>query len=182
MGKILIVSDVHGDRAVLVDILNHWRNQVDAIFYNGDSELAADDSVFDGVSTVIGNRDSDVNFVEARSTTVDGVTFFQTHGHLYNARDFIGWANLTDMDQAANEAQAQVVLFGHTHQAGTQVYDHKLFINPGSTTLPMGEYASFGGSYAVLSIELQQLIVDFYNRQHQELPVLKAVVNRDQLK
>ncbi len=83
--KILIISDIHGDRDILVDIIKKWQADVTAIFYNGDSELSADDSVFDGVSTVIGNMDDDPDFADGRSTTIDDVTIFQTHGHLYRA-------------------------------------------------------------------------------------------------
>jgi len=49
MSKFLIVSDIHGDRAILVDILKQWHHQVDGVFYNGDSELPATDDVFHGV-------------------------------------------------------------------------------------------------------------------------------------
>ncbi len=76
MTKFLIVSDTHGDRDILVDIFNHWQSNVAAVFYNGDSELSANDSVFDGVSTVIGNMDTDDDFVAARVTTIAGTTFF----------------------------------------------------------------------------------------------------------
>ena len=74
MVKFLIVSDIHSDRKILVDILAQWRDKVDGIFYNGDSELNADDDIFAGVSTVIGNMDDDPDFAEARSTVIDGIT------------------------------------------------------------------------------------------------------------
>lgn len=181
MAKFLIVSDIHGDREVLTNILAHWQSQVDGIFYNGDSEFAADDAVFDGVSTVIGNMDHDDNFVAARSTTIDGVTFFQTHGHLYNATVPGEWANLTLMDSAAQEAGAQVVLFGHTHLDGATVFDHKLFINPGSTTLPRGPHADLGGTYAVLEVNATDYIVQFYNRENQLQTDLTISVKRNEI-
>lgn len=77
MSKFLIVSDNHGDREILSDIIARWRPKVAGIFFNGDSELSAKDTVFDGVSTVIGNMDYDPDFVEARATTIDQVTFFK---------------------------------------------------------------------------------------------------------
>lgn len=39
--KILVVSDNHGDRDCLVDLVNHYEGQVDALFHCGDSELIA---------------------------------------------------------------------------------------------------------------------------------------------
>ncbi|MCO6184511.1 metallophosphoesterase [Leuconostoc fallax] len=178
MVKILIISDIHGDRDILVDIIKKWQADVTAIFYNGDSELSADDSVFDGVSTVIGNMDDDPDFADGRSTTIDDVTIFQTHGHLYRATVLTGWANLALMDEAADEAQAQIVLFGHTHKLGAEMYHQKLFINPGSTTLPKGEYANLGGTYAILDVTASTFTVQFYNRQHQLLTTLTRQFER----
>ncbi|MDF7626993.1 YfcE family phosphodiesterase [Lactobacillaceae bacterium L1_55_11] len=178
MHQFLIVSDIHGDRKILEQIIQKWSGQVDGIFYNGDSELAANDPVFDGVSTVIGNMDDDPDFVDARATTIDGITFFQTHGHLYDATVPGQWANLSEMDEAANEAGAEVVLFGHTHLEGAEVYDHKLFINPGSIRLPKGPHADLGGTYAVLTADDQHFVVTFYNRQQEPVPSLTVKVNR----
>ncbi|MGO0154654.1 YfcE family phosphodiesterase [Leuconostoc mesenteroides] len=178
MVKFLVVSDIHSDRKILVDILAHWRDQVAGIFYNGDSELHADDDVFEGVSTVIGNMDNDPDFVEARSTVIEDITFFQTHGHLYNATAILKWAHLDLMNEAASNVHAQVVLFGHTHKEGAVSYDQKLFINPGSTTLPKGPHANLGGTYAILEVTDNQYIVTFYTRQHQAVPDLTVTVNR----
>lgn len=178
MSQFLIVSDIHGDRAIFLDILKQWQSRVDGIFYDGDSELPADDKVFEGVSTVIGNMDDDPDFVDARSATIDGVTFFQTHGHLYDATSLLGWANLQQMSRAADEANAQVVLFGHTHKEGAVTYQGKLFINPGSTTIPKGSHANLGGTYAVLSVNETEFTVTFYNRRHEALPDLTVIVAR----
>ncbi|GMA69318.1 phosphoesterase [Leuconostoc litchii] len=178
MAKFLIISDIHGDRKILVDTLNKWHGQVEGIFYNGDSELSATDDVFAGVSTVIGNMDNDIDFAEARSTVIDNVTFFQTHGHLYNATAILQWANLKLMNEEANDAHADVVLFGHTHKEGAVVFDHKLFINPGSTTLPKGPHANIGGTYAILEVTAEQYIVTFYSRQHEVIPDLTVKVAR----
>ncbi|AFT81422.1 YfcE family phosphodiesterase [Leuconostoc carnosum] len=178
MSKFLIVSDIHGDRAILVDILKQWHHQVDGVFYNGDSELPATDDVFHGVSTVIGNMDDDDQFADDQVVTIDGVTFFQTHGHLYRATKANTWANLDLMNQAANKAKAQVVLFGHTHIDGATIFDHKLFINPGSTTIPKGPRAALGGTYAVLTASDKSYVVNFYTRTHQLLPDLTVEVPR----
>ncbi|WP_041762764.1 MULTISPECIES: YfcE family phosphodiesterase [Leuconostoc] len=178
MTKFLIISDTHGDRDILVQIINHWRSKVDGIFYNGDSELSAQDDVFSDVYTVLGNMDYDPDFAETHTETVAGTTFFQTHGHLYQATVPGTWANLSLMDQAAQSRGAQVVLFGHTHLEGAVSYHHKLFINPGSISLPKGPRAMIGGTYAILAVEEKQYVVHFYNRAQQLLENLTVSVER----
>lgn len=178
MTKFLIISDTHGDRDILLQIKTHWHSKVEGIFYNGDSELSAQDDVFDGISTVVGNMDYDPNFVDDRTVTIAGTTFFQTHGHLYQVTVPGTWANLALMDQSAQNRAAQVVLFGHTHLEGAVSYNHKLFINPGSITLPKGPRAMIGGTYAVLVVEEKQYVVHFYNRAHQLLDNLTVSVTR----
>lgn len=64
------------------------------------------------------------------------------------------------------------------HKEGAVSYDHKLFINPGSTTLPKGLRADLGGTYAVLEVTDDKYIVTFYTRQHQAVPDLTVTVNR----
>ncbi|WP_220738815.1 YfcE family phosphodiesterase [Leuconostoc miyukkimchii] len=178
MSKFLIVSDVHGDRDILSQIIDKWRPHVDGLFFNGDSELSAQDNVFDGVSTVIGNMDYDPNFAESNTVTLKDVTFFQTHGHLYDVRAFNAWANLEKLDTSAEKNGAQIVLFGHTHLDGAVAYNNKLFINPGSTTLPKGPRSIIGGTYALLLVEQNKFIVQFYNRSHQLLEDLTVEMSR----
>jgi putative phosphoesterase len=172
MTKILVISDVHGDEAILQDALAQHREDVAAIFYNGDSELAPDLPVFEGVHTVIGNMDDARTFADHNVVTVDGTTIFQTHGHLYNATVLNKWANLDLMAEAAHQANAQIVLFGHTHKLGAEMYDDLLFINPGSPTLPKGDKVVYGGTYALLELTPTQRTVQFYNRQHQVISEL----------
>ena len=82
------------------------------------------------------------------------------------------------MAAAAQEANAQVALFGHTHLEGAVVFDDILFINPGSIHLPKGPHANLGGTYAVLDVTETRYDVRFYNRQHQPLPQLTVQVAR----
>lgn len=172
MTNILIVSDVHGDEGILEAIIAQHQADVSAIFYNGDSELAADLPVFDGVHTVAGNMDDPADFADQNVVRVADVTIFQTHGHLYNATVPMQWANVDLMLQAAQQVQAQIVLFGHTHQLGAEIVNNVLFINPGSPSLPKGPFAMYGGTYAILTLTDAQRTVAFYNRQHAIIPEL----------
>ncbi|WP_303220499.1 metallophosphoesterase family protein, partial [Enterococcus asini] len=55
--KYLVVSDNHGDRQILVDLVNHFQEQVDLFIHCGDSELPADDELFAIYQGVGGNCD-----------------------------------------------------------------------------------------------------------------------------
>ena len=55
--KLLAVSDNHGDRQILQTIFDAYRDQVDAIFHCGDSEMPVDDPLFKDVYVVKGNND-----------------------------------------------------------------------------------------------------------------------------
>ena len=54
---IIVMSDSHGDRAIVEEIRNYYIGKVDAIFHNGDSELPSDDEVWQGIQVVAGNMD-----------------------------------------------------------------------------------------------------------------------------
>ena len=40
---IIVMSDSHGERDIVVDIKKRYQGKVDAIFHNGDSELESSD-------------------------------------------------------------------------------------------------------------------------------------------
>ena len=52
---IIVMSDSHGERDIVVDIKKRYQGKVDAIFHNGDSELESSDSVWEGIHVVRGN-------------------------------------------------------------------------------------------------------------------------------
>lgn len=169
MSQYLIISDTHGDRDILTKIFNHYRGQMKAIFYNGDSELPADDPIFKDVSTVIGNMDFDQGFAKEHHYQDSEIDIYQTHGHFYHTEN-----DLNQLRERAALVGANVVTSGHTHQLGAEIIDHRLFINPGSISLPKGPYANLGGTYAVLTVTPEQYTVQFYTRD--QLPVDQLLV------
>jgi putative phosphoesterase len=167
MTDFLIVSDAHGDRAILEKIVGHYRGHVKAMFYNGDSELDADDELFQDLLPVIGNMDYDPMFPDDRVHEESLVTIYQTHGHLFHTE-----MNLNALREAAAVHQADVVTSGHTHVLGAEMIDGRLFVNPGSISLPKGEYAYLGGTYAILSVTEDAFHVQFYTRDLAPVPGL----------
>ena len=63
---IIVMSDSHGERDIVVDIKKRYQGKVDAIFHNGDSELESSDSVWEGIHVVRGNCDYEIGRASCR--------------------------------------------------------------------------------------------------------------------
>lgn len=163
----LVVSDAHGDMAILRELFTHYRSKMSAMFYVGDSELMANDIVFSGVKTVRGNMDFDATFKNEVVYNDDLTTIFMAHGHLFDTN-----YTLTNLLRAGQANHADVILTGHTHQLGVEWYDNTLILNPGSISAPRGQYRDIGGTYAILSVTETEIKVTFYNRHMQPVPNL----------
>lgn len=173
MSKWLVISDNHGD----VEILSKMQAalQPDVIFHCGDSEMAHDDPWFQGVHVVQGNMDYDSEFPLVATPTIDGLKVLLTHGHY----DAVHW-DLTKLSLHADEERADVVFFGHTHELAVEVSDGHLFVNPGSISQPRGEFRRLGGTCALLTVDDQQVKVQYYTRDGQPVPDLAFVYQRSQ--
>jgi len=155
---VLIVSDSHGQYYRLLDITSAFGTQCDAMIFCGDGcgdmiylleEAAADREFAEKVPSVIGlvegNNDSDSYSFALNSETINrircplrntmkvcGHNIFFTHGHRCSL--FYGSDELVEMSKTEN---ADVVLFGHTHIACSELKAPKInVINPGSISLP----------------------------------------------
>lgn len=159
--KYLVVSDSHGDRDILVDLLQRYKSQVDLMLHCGDSELEPTDSLWNDFRVVGGNCDYDPSFLNERLEVTDVDRIYMTHGHLVNVR-----FGLTTLEMKAAEVNASIVLFGHTHEIGCEMHQHRLFLNPGSIRLPRGPIQV--QSYCIIDSTKEQLEVQYYNREHQK--------------
>lgn len=141
--RILVVSDTHGDEGAL------WR-AIEAqpaartVIHLGDGAREAEDMAARYPELtfwqVRGNCDFSAGGPPAaREEFAAGKRLFMTHGHLYDAK-----MGLYRIVCAARERHADVLLFGHTHQALTEYDDGLYILNPGSL--------HGGGSYGVLDI------------------------------
>lgn len=171
----LIVSDSHGDRLILQDLADFYRGKVERMFHCGDSELPANDPIWQDFITVRGNCDYDGGFqtVQICRTTAD--TILLTHGHLQNVK-----MGLVSLNQLAQQVQANVVLFGHTHELGVTLEKDRLFLNPGSIRLPRGRFRI--QTYALLETTPEAYTVTYYDRAHRPVPELKFILTRQAAK
>ena len=169
--KYLVVSDNHGDRSILVEIVNRYVGMVDQMFHCGDSELKSTDELWEHFTVVAGNCDYDPGFKKEQVLSVGNDTIYMTHGHLSNVR-----FGLTMLSLQAQEAGASIALFGHIHEAVAEYEQNILFVNPGSISQPRGPIQI--PSYAIIESEEKGYNVQFYNRAHQPIEELTASFER----
>ena len=116
---LLIVSDTHGRVDKLTRLFEMHKN-VDALMFLGDgladlNRAGAQEHSFT-VFSVKGNCDafsllSNSRRIEEEITfSFDGIKFFALHGHTRHVK-----SSLTNAIYAADEREADVLLFGHTH-------------------------------------------------------------------
>ncbi|MFC2948581.1 metallophosphoesterase [Virgibacillus sediminis] len=153
MTRVLILSDSHGLTEELVEIKE--RHTVDYMIHCGDSELEMDAPEMERFYMVGGNTDMDNRFPEELTLTFNGLTFFIAHGHRHNVK-----GNIMTIAYRAEEENARVICFGHTHLAGAEKLGSQLLINPGSIRLPRNRSEK---TYAIMEWESSEEIeVTFY--------------------
>lgn len=148
--RILVVSDTHGNDHLLFKA--HQRaGAVDAVIHAGDGEqdaLLLEQITHETVWRVAGNCDHGSLAPQERLITLGGRRLLITHGHLYQVKN-----GLELLVAHGKRSQADVVLFGHTHQALTEQQGGMYLINPG-TLWGRAPFLSYG----ILEITDQQIL------------------------
>ena len=156
MTKVLIMSDSHGLTKEVSEIKKRHANEVDHLIHCGDSELMMESKELERFNTVAGNCDYDSQFPNEAIITENKLKIFVTHGHLYRVK-----TTLMPLSYRAEELGAHVICFGHSHIAGAEKVDDKLYINPGSIRLPRLRRE---GTYAILSWEtIDDIMIEFFD-------------------
>lgn len=157
MMRIGVFSDSHGDSEALDELLEKM-GHVDAVCFLGDVAKDAD-HLRDRLSgmpgqpqlyAVRGNNDyySTCQLPWEQLIELDGVRIYMTHGH--RAAGYMG------LVYKAQEMEARVAMFGHTHVPFCEVQRGVMLLNPGSA----GNYCRGGRARAsVLEINRGQLRV-----------------------
>ena len=155
--KILIVSDSHGKWQDLQRITE--LEKPDVVFHLGDYlgdaqklSLACPDVE---IVAVPGNCDGwFLNQETDHVICYEGVRFFLTHGHGYQVKSGSGGVIM-----AGKAAGADVILFGHTHQALVErLTDGKWLVNPGTAG---GVYMPAG--YAIAWVDKGNVEIELKN-------------------
>ena len=139
MMKILVFSDSHGrvasmERAIRLE-------QPDQILHLGDCVPDAQALKKFGIPLlqVAGNCDYGSTEPEIRILDLEGTRIYMTHGHLHGVKTMYQRAIYAAMGE-----DAQILLFGHTHQAECYCEQGLWILNPGA--------AGAWGSYGVIQL------------------------------
>jgi len=141
--KLLVFSDSHRNKASMKAVLEKTQKHINAVVHLGDGW----DEIHDLMSeypliplyAVAGNCD----FGSGPSTLAYQLAsrkFIITHGHRFHVKS--GYLRITLW---AEENEADVCLFGHTHAPEVFHSGRTLMMNPGSISLPKPDFpASYG--------------------------------------
>ena len=139
MTKILVFSDSHGEVESMVRIIESANP--DIVIHLGDYTSDCDQLCRKfpelQITGVRGNCDYRSAVPELRKLYVDGKLIFAAHGHVYNVK-----SGYTRICYAAMEADADILLFGHTHIAHRDTGLGMEIMNPGS--IGRGAHPSYG--------------------------------------
>ena len=141
--KFVVMSDTHGDISAAVNVLDNLQDGIDGVIHLGDLDNDAlrlekryKDLVFYYIK---GNNEFNSITPAERLIVLEGFRIFMTHGHKYKI-----YFDLLRLFYAAEEREADIVLFGHTHSSMCRMDSGMLFLNPGSLSYPRsGKYKTF---------------------------------------
>ena len=153
--KIIVFSDSHGVADNMIEAVKREKPGLCFFLGDGEHDLALLQKRFPRlpVNAVRGNCDVFSTLPRALCCAAGGLKIFATHGHLYGVKyDPI----FRDLCEAALEADADVVLFGHTHDPFRDRTMGMTLLNPGSigpTTRPSYGLILTDGEKAETSIQ-----------------------------
>lgn len=138
--RILVVSDTHRDAASLRRALLS-QPKAEAVIHLGDGAEEAENARLDfpekAFYLVRGNCDWGSTLPAEGIAELGGKRIFYTHGYTYNVK-----YGLYTVYSAASDRKADILLFGHTHEAFTD-YENGLYVmNPGSLHGSEGTYGT----------------------------------------
>lgn len=132
MARIAVISDSHGTFRHLGKARAAY-GKIDWLLHAGDhlqdAQRIAENLGVEPmrVRAVVGNCDQPISYPLEDVVEIEGVRLYLTHGHLFGVSQ-----SLQRIRYRAQELEAQVAIFGHTHVALAEEVDGLLLFNPGS--------------------------------------------------
>jgi putative phosphoesterase len=131
--RIAVVSDTHS-HSFSINKIYEYIQDADMMIHLGDNveDVETLEKSFKGkILNVRGNCDYNSFVPKERLEVIEGKRIFMTHGDRYNVK-----YDLLRLKYRAKEVEADIVLFGHTHEYLELHEEGIWFINPGSAALP----------------------------------------------
>lgn len=145
--RILVISDSHGARGVLYDIIKA-EPSAKHIFFLGDMVRDIEDisEVFpDRIFHIVeGNCDGFTMYKVFDIEKIGSINILYTHGHRFGVKGSNG-----TILELAKKLGCKIALYGHTHVAVTDYRDGIHVVNPGSCA----QSRQGPNSYGVIDIE-----------------------------
>lgn len=141
MKTILVISDTHGAKMKMAAAVRRFPD-ADMIFHLGDTSRDADyiRKITDKpVYSVRGNCDLSADAETELVLLVEGLRILLVHGHKQSVK-----SSLLGLGLFAQEQEASVALFGHTHVPTEQFWNEIQLCNPGSLGEPRMHPATVG--------------------------------------
>ena len=152
--KILVVSDSHGDEKLLKELVSTYPH-MDYYIHAGDSGL---------------DRDTLYPFESVRGNT-DYYPFDELL-RIYTPVGYLlvkhkPWFNVEQVKDN------KILINGHTHQYGFYIEEGKIFLNPGSLTLPRD---GTNGTYMILDIKKEVISIIIYDIETKTILINEQIV------
>lgn len=153
--RILVVSDTHGDSRSLHKALLA-QPSADVVIHLGDGADDVTAVKYDFPNKMFvqvkGNCDFGSSLPLTEILTLEGKKIFSTHGHAYDVK----WEQ-DKIISAAQNNNADILLFGHTHIPTSTFFNGLHILNPGSLK-------GFGGTYGYIDISHQGVFTNIVKK------------------
>lgn len=124
--KIIVFSDAHGNKEIILSILDQNKN-ADYIISLGDSELPQGFFESRNIISIRGNAYFDGGNYYNHVLSINNRKIFLTHGHLFHVR-----STFTQLVNKAKLEGCTIALYGHTHIPKISKIDGIYIVNPGA--------------------------------------------------
>ena len=141
--KLLVVSDTHGEKDPLTQVIERHRGDEIQVFHCGD--FCFPSATYPGITYVRGNCDRDEEILYENIIEIGALRILHVHGHQYKVKE-----TSLKLQYRAMELGANLVFFGHTHIPTCVKNKNILYLNPGSLLVPRFYPVP---TYAVVTIE-----------------------------
>ena len=152
--KILVVSDSHGDEKLLKELINQYPS-MDYYLHAGDSGL---------------DQDTLYPFISVR-----GNTDYYPFDELFRIYTPMGYLLMKHKPTFTNEQikNNKFLINGHTHQNRFYIERDKIFLNPGSITLPRDHT---NGTFMIMNILKDSATIIIYDIETKVILINERIV------